>query len=115
LKGQVEDNGAISSAILANVPNSSGGGNSKTFTVDWFTDAVGPLKTQTIQVPTQGCSVDWGDIIVGIVTDDYIEIADGVMSSGCSSGYGWKTVNLPTFDEAYRLQVLVRGPAGMTP
>ena len=115
LKGQVEDNGAVSSATLANVPNSSGGGNSNTYTVDWFTDAVGPLKTQTIQVPTQGCSVDWGDIIVGIVTDDYIEIADGVMSSGCSNGYGWETVKLPTYDEAYRLQVLVRGPAGMTP
>lgn len=112
LKGQVEDNGAVSSATLL---NSSGGGNSNTYTVDWFTDAVGPLKTQTIQVPTQGCSVDWGDIIVGIVTDDYIEIADGVTSSGCSSGYGWETVKLPTYDEAYRLQVLVRGPAGMTP
>jgi hypothetical protein len=115
LKGQVEDDGTISSAVLADVPNAGGSGSSKSFKVAWFTDAVGPLKTQTVQVPTSGCSVDWGDIIVGIVTDDYIQIADGVTSSGCTSGYGWKTVKLPTYDEAYRLQVLVRGPAGMKP
>lgn len=101
----------------------AGSGNAKTLTV---TSAEGTVNGFTPSTTggkiVETCSVDVTDIVLGIFTaalgdwTSIVNFVEAAANSGCSTTtYPGTPILIPTYYTGYRVDVYVRGPAGMTP
>lgn len=89
----------------------NGGGNVKTFKVAWTEDPnTYTTATSTTQHTSSG-GTSWDDIFSDIVTGG----AAAAVNTGSSTSSSTSKTRVTIYTEAYRIEPLVRGPAGIIP